>query len=141
MAGSSQQGAEMLDASETMRRLEDAVADARQFFGIDPLFDTPVLAEGAGSANARIKICPGYYHRPISVDLDLYQRRPDKIRRDMAHEVAHLASDELTCMFQRMPPAWSDEGEPLATLLVDALERLTVRLEKLYMRERPDLTE
>lgn len=127
----------MQDASETLRALEAAVTEARTFFGIDPLFRTPVLAEGAGDAACRIHVSPGYFQRPIGVDLDYYQRKPEEIRRGMAHEVAHLATDELASIFQRMPPEWSDADQPLARLLIDALEKATVRLECLFMRERP----
>ncbi len=131
-----------LDANETMRRFEAAVAEARVFYGIDPLFDTPIYADGVpGNSSIQIKINPGYYHRPISVDLDYYQRNPHRIREDAAHEVAHLVSDELACIMQRMPPEWRDSGEPCAMLLIDALERLTVRLEKLYLRERPEVND
>lgn len=127
---------ERQDAGETMQQLEAAIAEARVFFGIDPLFDTPVRADKA-DGGAQIFVNPGYFHRPISVDLDYYQRNPLLIREDMAHEVAHLVTDELTSMFQRLPPECSKEGEPLALLLVDAVEKATVRLEKLFMRERP----
>ncbi len=126
-----------LEPNEAMRRLEAAVAETRAFYGIDPLVDTPVRADKSDGA-AQIEIRPGYFLRPISVDLDYYQRFPHLIRQDMAHEVGHLVTDELACMFQRLPPAWSDEDQPLARLLVDAIEKATVRLEKLFLRERPD---
>lgn len=130
-----------LDPTETMQRLEAAVAEARAFFGIDPLYDTPIWADGGkDGAPCSIDMKPGYFHRPVSVDLDYYQRKPHLIRADMAHEVAHLVTDELACMFQRLPPEWSRAEEPLAVLLVDALERATVRIEKLMMRERPEET-
>ena len=126
-----------LDPSETIHRLEAAVAEARTFFGIDPLFETPIRADKA-DGGAHILIEPGYFFRPISVDLDYYQRNPHTIREDMAHEVAHLVTDELASAFQRLPPEFSKEGEPVAMLLVDALEKATVRLDRLFMRERPD---
>ena len=125
------------DAGETMRQLEAAVAEARAFFGVDPLFDTPILADKS-DGGVQMKISPGYYWRPISVDLDYYQTKPHLIREDMAHEVAHLMTDELASLFQRLPPECSDRDQPLAMLLVDAVEKATVRLEKLFMRERPE---
>lgn len=131
---------ERLDANETIRRLEAAVLEARLFYGIDPLYDIPIRADKAEGA-AQIEIRPGYFFRPISVDLDYYQRSPHLIRQDMAHEVGHVVTDELACMFQRLPPAWADEDQPLAQLLVDAIERATVRLEKMFLRERPDAPE
>ncbi|GHG37467.1 hypothetical protein GCM10017784_34790 [Deinococcus indicus] len=121
-------------ASKTLRQLEAAVKEARAFYGIDPLYDTPVRADLSGGSSTQIRIEPGYFHRPISVDLDYYQRNPHLIREDMAHEVAHLVTDELACMFQRLPPELRDEGEPLAMLLIDALERATVRLERMFTR-------
>lgn len=119
--------------TKTLRQLEAAVKDARAFYGIDPLYETPVLADLSGRT-AQIKMIPGYFYRPISVDLDYYQRHPHTIREDMAHEVAHLVTDELACLIQRLPPELRDEGEPLAMLLIDAIERATVRMERLYIR-------
>lgn len=126
----------MLDATETLNRCQAAVTEARAFFGIDPLFRTPVKAEGAGNTTCRIHVSPGYFERPIGIDLDYYQQNPEKIREDMAHEVGHLVTDELASIFQRMPPEWRDADQPLARLLIDALEKATVRLERLFMRER-----
>lgn len=123
------------DAGETLEALNVAVTEAREFFGIDPLYETPVLADGDGAA--KIDMEPGRFWRPISVNLDYYQRRPDQVRPDMAHEVAHLVTDELCGAMQRMPPEWSDDGEPLAMLMLDALERATHRLEAVFLRERP----
>ncbi|MFC6592401.1 hypothetical protein ACFP81_10620 [Deinococcus lacus] len=125
-----------LDPGETMQRLEAAAHEAREFYGIDPLFETPIRADKA-EGGAHILMDPGYFYRPISVDLDYYQKNPHLIQEDMAHEVAHLVTDELACAFQRLPPEFSERGEPVAMLLVDALERATARLEKLFMRERP----
>lgn len=119
-----------------MRQLEAAVQEARTFFRIDPLFETPVWADKA-DGGAHITIKPGYFHRPISVDLDYYQRNPQAIRSSMAHEAAHLVTDELASMFQRLPAEWRNDDQPLAQLLIDALEKATVRLEGIYVRERP----
>lgn len=124
------------DASATLRALEAAVKEAREFFGIDPLFDTPVRADKA-DGGAHIFISPGYFHRPIGVDLDYYMKNPHTIRGDMIHEVAHLMTDELASALQRLPPEFSDEGVPVAMLLIDAIEKATVRCEKLMLRERP----
>lgn len=128
----------MLKAGETMRRLEEAVTEARAFFGIDPLYILTISATLDGSRSAQIDAGDGYLRNTIAVNLDYYQTRRDVIRRDMAHEVAHLVSNELVQIQRRMPPEWRGPDGLPGALLNDALETLTSRLERLFLRERPE---
>lgn len=129
----------LLDATETLSRLHAAVAEARAFFGIDPLWNTPVFPEGAGDAPCCIKAESGYFHAPVSVDLDYYQRKPHLIRQDMAHEVAHLVTWEVVLAVRKLPEEFRDpRGGPMGEVIRDAIENATVRLERLFIRERPE---
>ena len=125
----------MLEAGETMRRLEAAVQEARTFFGIDPLYETPVVYNHPDGAS--ITADPAYLRAPIRVELDFFQREPERIREFMAHEVAHILSAELTRVRAMLPAEWLDATTPQGRIYNDALESLTVRLEKLFLRERP----
>lgn len=125
-----------LEAGETIRRLEAAVTEARTFFGIDPLYVTPVRATLEANEAANIEAGDGYLYANINVSLDYYQRNPELIRQDMAHEVGHLLSNEILQLQKRMPEEWRDHQQAPALLMVDAIETLTVRLERLFMRER-----
>lgn len=129
----------LLDASETLRRCEAAVAEARAFFGIDPLWAIPVFPEGAGDAPCHIKAESGYFNAPVSIDLDYYQRKPHLIRQDMAHEVAHLVTWEVVQAVRKLPDEFCDpKGGPMGEVIREAIENATVRLERLFMRERPE---
>lgn len=125
------------DASETLRQCEAVVAEARAFFLIDPLYQTPVRAEQTESAE--IDFRPGYFFSVIMVNLDYFQKNPQLIRESMAHEVAHLASAELMAANALMPTEWQYGGDtPSAGIWTHALEALTTRLTRLFMRERPE---
>ncbi len=128
-----------LDPSETMRRLEAAVVEARAFFGVDPLWVTEIRAEGAGTGAARIDASPAYLKAPIGVDLDYYQYNPEKIRRDMAHEIAHLITAEMWHLWRHLPADVQGDDNVAGKLMRDALEVATVRLERLFLRERPEV--
>ena len=129
----------MQDASETMKALEAAVMEARMFFGIDPIWDTPLVYDH--DSGAAITADPAYLRGPIRVELDYFQRNPGEIREYMAHEVAHILSAELTRVRTMLPPEWNDATTPQGRIYNDAVESLTVRLEKLFLRERPEGTE
>ena len=120
-----------------MQRLEAAVLEARAFFGIDPLWDTPVIYNH--SDGACMTADPAYLRAPIRVELDFFQREPERIREFMCHEVAHILSAELTRVRAMLPAEWLDATTPQGRIYQDAIESLTVRLEKLFLRERPDL--
>lgn len=124
-----------LDASETLRRCEAAVSEARAFFGIDPLWETPIYANHQGGAKITCDI--GYYHAPIQVELDWLQEKPHLIREIMAHEVAHIMSAEINRLRSVLPPEYRDRETPQGLMFHDAMETLTVRLDKLFLRERP----
>ena len=127
-----------LEAGETIRRLEAAVQEARDFFGIDPLYLLEVHACLDISQAAEIEAGDPYRRSWIKVNLDYYQQHPDIIRRDMAHEVAHLMSNEILQLQRRMPQEWQDKNAAPGGMLSDAIETLTVRLERLFLRERPE---
>lgn len=127
-----------LDASETLRRCEAAVTEARAFFGIDPLYLLEVRPTLSAHEAAEIDAGDGYLRCHIGVSVNYYQENPDFIRRDMAHEVAHLMSNEVLQLQRRMPPEWRDREQAPGGLMADALETLTVRLERLFLRERPE---
>ena len=125
----------MLEASETVNRLQDAVNEARIFFGIDPLWDTPLVFDNSSGASITADLA--YLRGPIRVELDYFQRNPKDIREYMAHEVAHILSAELTRVRTMLPSEWNDATTPQGRIYNDAVESLTVRLEKLFLRERP----
>ncbi len=126
-----------LSEDPTIRRLEAAVTEARAFFGIDPLWRTPVQAKMR--AGAQIDVRHGYLLAPIEVGLDYYQNHPGEIRCDMAHEVAHLVAHEVLKVQQGMPPEWQYASEDArGGMLTAAIETMTTRLELLFMRERPE---
>lgn len=128
----------LLDVGETMHRLEAAVMEARAFFGIDPLYHTPVRPDKADGA-AEVRPSHGYLFAPIGVDVYYYQQHPELIRQDMAHEVAHLLSAEMVALNEHMPEEWQYGSQAAqGRMFKMALETLTVRLERLFMRERPD---
>lgn len=128
---------EKLDAGETMRRLEAAVEEARAFYGIDPLYILDVRAASMSRGQAACIDAGDPYRRcTIDVDFDYYQENPELIRRDMAHEVAHLMSNELIQLWRRMPEEWQNRDAPQGGMLHDAIETLTIRLERLFLRER-----
>jgi predicted SprT family Zn-dependent metalloprotease len=127
----------VLSVGETMKRLERGVKEAREFFGIDPLYDVEIFASlGEGEA-AQIDAGSAYLRCTIKVNLDYYQVNPQYIRRDMAHEVAHLVSNEIMQLRNRMPEEWREDDQPAGGMFEDAIETLTCRLERLYLRERP----
>lgn len=128
----------MLSVGETMRRCEDAVKEAREFFGIDPLYILKVQATLSGGDVASIDAGDGYLRCSISVNINYFQNHPEVIRRDMAHEVAHLVSNEVVQLQKRMPEEWRDRNQVAGGMLEDAIETMTVRLERLFLRERPD---
>ncbi len=125
---------EKLEAGETVRRLEAAIEEARAFFGVDPMWNTPLLANTDGGAHVDMKI--GYLEAPISVNLDFFQKYPERIREYMGHEVAHLLSAEVHRLSAVLPPEYRDTDTPAGRMFEDALESLTVRLERLFLRER-----
>lgn len=125
-----------LDANETLRRFEAAVQEARDFFGVDPAWQTPVHAKA--SDGAEINAHPGYLRAPISIELDFFQQNPERIREYAAHEVAHLLSAEINRLRSVLPDEYRDLDTPAGTMFNDALECLTVRLERLFLRERPE---
>lgn len=127
-----------LPPGEAMSRLEAAVAEARAFYGLDPLYLLEVRACLSAGEAACIDAGDGYLRSTIGVNLDYYQENPQVIRRDMAHEVAHLMSNEVMQLIRRMPEEWRDRDAPQGGLLADAVETLTVRLERLFLRERPE---
>lgn len=120
-----------------MRQLEEAVQEARAFFGIDPLYELKIVPNGAGGKAARIDAGDPYRRCWIEVDLHYFSEHPEVIRRDMAHEVAHLMSNEVLQVRNRMPAEWRDTEHVAGGMLADAVETLTVRLERLFLRERP----
>lgn len=123
--------------AEAMKQLEAAVEEARAFFAIDPLYLLEVRAELREDQAAHIDAGDPYRRCVISVNLHYYQENPHVIRRDMAHEVAHLMSNEVLQLQRRMPFEWQDRNQAPGGLLGDAIETLTVRLERLFLRERP----
>ena len=129
-----------LDPTVTRDRLEAAVAEARDFFRIDPEYGLKLILEGAGSDGAaQFEPIYGYVRGAVSVDLDYFQRNPHEIRRVMAHEVAHLVALEVLQVVSRLPPRYSEPSRsPEAQLLRDAIETQAVRLERLFLRERPE---
>lgn len=127
-----------LDPTDTMHRLEAAVEEAREFFKVDPIWTIEIRAEGAGSGAARIDASRAYLKAPIGVDLDYYQHNPEKIRRDMAHEIAHLVTAEIWQVWRHLPEDVQGDDTVTGRLMRDALEAATVRLERLFMRERPE---
>lgn len=127
--------AERLDASETLRRFEAAVQEARAFFGIDPLWRTPVRAGNPGDGAARIDADRSYLFAPITIDLDYYQENPEKIRSDGAHEAAHLLTEEIWQLWRHLPVDVHGDDTLTGKLFRDAVESATVRLERLFMRE------
>lgn len=129
-----------LDASETLRRFEAAVTEARAFFGIDPLWQTPVRAGDVGGGAARIDADRSYLLAPITVDLNYYQTYPEKIRSDAAHEVAHLLTEEVWQVWRHLPEDVHGDDTLTGRLMRDAIETATVRLERLFVRERVDAT-
>lgn len=112
--------------------------EARQFFGIDPLYILNVRAILDGGQAANIDAGDGYLRATIGVSLDYYQEHPEHIRRDMAHEVGHLMGNEILSLISRFPDGWADQSTPHGGLFRDAIETLTVRLERLFLRERPE---
>lgn len=125
-----------LEAGETLRRLEAAVQEARAFFGIDLAWQTPVKADGSDGASIVAHV--GYLDAPITVNLDFFQREPERIREFMAHEVAHIVSAEVNRLRSVLPPEYRDADTPAGRMFDDALECLTVRLERLFLRERSE---
>ena len=125
-----------LDANETLRRFEAAVQEARDFFGVDPAWQTPVHAKAADGAE--ISAHPGYLNAPIHIELDFFQQHPERIREFAAHEVAHILSAEVNRLRSVLPEEYRDTDAPAGRMFNDALECLTVRLERLFMRERPE---
>lgn len=119
-----------------MRRFEAAVQEARAYFGIDPAWRTPVQAKA--SDGAYVTAHPGYLDAPICIELDFFQRHPEKIREYAAHEVAHILSAELNRLRSVMPEEFQNKDAPAGRMFDDALEALTVRLERLFLRERPE---
>lgn len=126
-----------MTVAETMAKLEAAVQEARDFYGTDPLYDLKIVPNGAGGKAARIDAGDPYRRCWIEVDLQYFMDNPGVIRRDMAHEVAHLMSNEILQVRNRMPAEWKDTEHVAGGLLSDAIETLTVRLERLFLRERP----
>ena len=128
-------GAELtpLDASETLRRFEAAVTEARAFFGIDPLWQTPVRAGDVGGGAARIDADRSYLLAPITVDLNYYQTNPEDIRQHAAHEVAHLLTEEVWQVWRHLPPDVHGDDTLTGKLMRDAIETATVRLERLFL--------
>lgn len=127
----------MLDPGETFKRLEAAVVEARAFFGIDPLYIITLQATLDNDGAAGIDAGDGYLRCAISFSMDYYQRNPEIIRRDMAHEVAHLMANEVLQLQKRMPEEWQDKNAPAGGMFADAIETLTSRLERLFIRECP----
>lgn len=126
------------DASETLSAWEAAVAEAREFFGVDPLWRIEVSAGEVGGGAARIDASRAYFNAPITVDLDYYQFRPDCIRKDAAHEVAHLLTEEIWQLWRHLPDETSGDESLTGKLMRDAIESTTARLERLFLRERPE---
>ena len=109
--------------------------EAREFFGIDPLWQTPVRAGNAGGDAAQIDADRSYLFAPITIDLDYYQENPEKIRGDGAHEAAHLLTEEIWQLWRHLPSETSGDDSVTGKLMRDAIESATVRLERLFMRE------
>ncbi len=114
------------------------MAEAREFFGLDPLYILAVENTLSADEAACIDAGDPYRRCTISVNLHYYQTHPEIIRRDMAHEVAHLMSNDVVQLQRRMPPEWQDRDDARGGMLNDAIETLTVRLERLFLRERPE---
>ncbi len=125
----------MLDPGETMRRLEAAVDEARAFFGIDPLYLITLCATLDEHSAAGIDAGDGYLCCYINFSMEYYQRHPEDIRRHMSHEVAHLMANEILQLRNRMPEEWRDKDAVAGGMLNDAIETLTSRLERLFMRQ------
>ena len=124
------------EAGLTSRQLLAAIQEARTFFGIDPLYRIELRMNVGGAAQLDNR--EGYLQTWIEVNLDYYQTSPHLIREDMAHEVAHLIGAEVLAVQKRMEPEWQyGSKDARGGLLTDAIESQTVRLERLFIRERP----
>lgn len=119
-----------LDASETLRRFEAAVTEARAFFAIDPLWQTPVQAVGGGQYGRFEPVSPDAL---IATKTDAYH--------DMLDEAAqsHIRmSGDATASGESRIQAMNDFNTLTGKLMRDAIETATVRFERLFLRERSD---
>ncbi len=129
----------MIEMGETKKRLEAAVEEARDFFGIDPLYIINLVATLDQDKAAGIDAGDGYLCCYINFSMHYYQTNPQDIRRHMAHEIAHLMSNEILQVRNFMADEWKDNQHLAGGMLNDAIETLTSRLERLFLRERPGI--
>lgn len=131
---------ERLDEGKLMRVAEAAVAAARAYFQTSPEVELHLqvadVKEGdgpLGSANAQVEICYGYHSAVIKFNIDSLDSY-EEVWRAAGHEVAHLVTQELAATISARQAA-----DTLSNLQVMALEAATVRLERMFVRDRPFL--
>ena len=129
--------ANRIDAGEVMLRAEQAVAAACDFFGISNEWRVRVLARTPPEGAADITHDPSYLWADIRLDIAYYRQYPQELWSDMGHEVAHLVTSELGHLWMRLPQD-HPTVQALQPYRKDAVERATVRLERLWLRCNPD---
>lgn len=125
-----------MDIGEAARRYEFAVNAARAFFGVGDEWEVILIAESPQGACSNITAELAYLRATIRFDVDYYQVHPQDIWRHAAHEVAHLVTVEaahIRDLYQEGMP----DRETIHVKHTEAIERATVRLDRLFVRCNP----
>lgn len=87
------------------------------------------------STEAQITHSGHYMTALIEIDLPHFQKSPERIWPKVAHEVAHLVTAEISYLWHQLP---DEVKESRDYQKAQALERATVRLERMFARDCPD---
>ena len=128
----------MLNPDDVARVAAECVRQAREFFVIDPAWKVYLkLGQLQGDARALITITADYLYASITVD-PMASDDLAEVWGDVGHEVAHLVLADLenTRAFIEQDEAHGSMS-PLDRSFRQGVERAVVRLERLWLRERP----
>ena len=125
-----------LTVEQVDARARSAIEAALLYFGIQGEQPVQFMHERPAEkdASASCTYEADYLRATIRVDTDYYQCYPMCIWKDMGHEVAHLASKELMAFRAFLP----EEPELRRTVYTTAVEQLTTRLERMFVRDCPE---
>lgn len=130
----------LLTPDETRKHFELGIEKAREFFQVADEVEIRLINETPTdrSADASVQWNASSLSAVIRFDMDYLQRYSGDIWRSAGHEVAHLMSRELIAIKDRRDRAEQPFDRLLTDEWVEAIEMLTTRLHRMFLKACPD---
>lgn len=121
---------------DVMEHAQTAIRAACVYFEISSEWEIELKPSAFDDGTeAQITHSGRYLTALIEVNMPHFQQYPERIWSKVGHEVAHLVTAELAYVWQWVP---NEVSEPLTDQHKMALERATVRMERMFARDCPD---